>query len=60
LPAASDSFDPLSTCGWWVSSLYLVSVLFASETLLFAAVLLGFGEGWQLATAFSLQLLHGL
>jgi hypothetical protein len=41
-------------------SLYLVTGLNVVETLLLGTAVLGFGNGWQIATAFSLQLLQGL
>lgn len=41
-------------------SLLLVNSLFLCEIVLLAYTLSGFGGGWQLVLAFSLQLLHGL
>jgi hypothetical protein len=41
-------------------SLYLVTALFMIEVPLLSAAALGFGNGWQLAVSFSLQLLEGL
>jgi hypothetical protein len=41
-------------------SLWLVNSLFLCELILLSYTLFGFGGGWQLVLAFSLQLLHGL
>ena len=41
-------------------SIWLANSLFLGEIVLLAYTLFGFGGGWQLALAFSLQLLHGL
>ena len=38
----------------------LVTILLFVETLLLSSATLGFGEGWQLAVSFSLQLIQGL
>jgi hypothetical protein len=52
------SRDADATVDPW--SLYLVTGLFTLQVPLLSAAALGFGNGWQLAMSFSLQLLQGL
>jgi len=52
------SNDPDVTVDSW--SLYLVTGLLVTAILLYAFTALGLGAGWQIALAFSLQLMHGI
>jgi len=52
------SNDPDVTVDSW--SLYLVTGLLVAAISLFAFTAVGLGTGWQLALAFSLQLMHAL